>query len=128
MSQRCFGLQEPSSGGDYNMTASDTSNAEERKRVETVLADGNYDASYLYDAAFVRGYQLVSPCRKAKRPMLLRAATPGTGRRREIFGGMANNPAGAGIYFWLATFFLRCGTRCGPAVIARKIAKENKGL
>ena len=33
-----------------------------------LLADGNYDASYLYDAAFVQGYQLVSPCRKAKAP------------------------------------------------------------
>lgn len=33
-----------------------------------LLADGNYDASYLYDAAFARGYQLVSPCRKAKAP------------------------------------------------------------
>jgi hypothetical protein len=33
-----------------------------------LLADGNYDASYLYDAAFARGYQLVSPCREAKTP------------------------------------------------------------
>ncbi len=33
-----------------------------------LLADGNYDASHLYDAAFARGYQLVSPCRKAKAP------------------------------------------------------------
>jgi hypothetical protein len=33
-----------------------------------LLADGNYDASYLYDAAFGRGYQLVAPCRKAKAP------------------------------------------------------------
>lgn len=33
-----------------------------------LLGDGNYDASYLYDAAFVRGYQLVAPCRKAKKP------------------------------------------------------------
>jgi Transposase DDE domain len=33
-----------------------------------LLADGNYDASYLYDAAAARGYQLVAPCRKAKRP------------------------------------------------------------
>jgi hypothetical protein len=33
-----------------------------------LLADGNYDASYLYDAAAARGYQLVAPCRKAKSP------------------------------------------------------------
>lgn len=33
-----------------------------------LLADGNYDASYLYDAAAARGYQLVAPCRKAKNP------------------------------------------------------------
>jgi hypothetical protein len=33
-----------------------------------LLADGNYDASYLYDAAFARGYQLVAPCREAKAP------------------------------------------------------------
>ncbi len=33
-----------------------------------LLGDGNYDASYVYDAAFARGYQLVAPCRKAKKP------------------------------------------------------------
>lgn len=33
-----------------------------------LLADGEYDASYLYDRAFQQGYQLVSPCRKAKNP------------------------------------------------------------
>ena len=33
-----------------------------------LLADGEYDASYLYDRAFKQGYQLVSPCRKAKKP------------------------------------------------------------
>ena len=33
-----------------------------------LLADGNDDASYLYEAAFDHGYQLVSPCRKAKTP------------------------------------------------------------
>jgi hypothetical protein len=33
-----------------------------------LLADGEYDASYIYDRAFERGYQLVAPCRKAKRP------------------------------------------------------------
>jgi hypothetical protein len=33
-----------------------------------LLADGNYDASYLYDAAFARGYQLVAPCRECKAP------------------------------------------------------------
>jgi DDE family transposase len=33
-----------------------------------LLADGNYDASYLYDAAWERGYQLVAPCREAKNP------------------------------------------------------------
>jgi hypothetical protein len=33
-----------------------------------LLADGNYDASYFYDAAFARGYQLVAPYRKAKNP------------------------------------------------------------
>lgn len=33
-----------------------------------LLADGNFDASYLYDRAFERGYQLVAPYRKAKKP------------------------------------------------------------
>ncbi len=33
-----------------------------------LLADGDYDASYLYDAAFARGCQLVAPYRKAKHP------------------------------------------------------------
>lgn len=33
-----------------------------------LLADGNYDASYVYDAAAGRGYQLVAPCRKGGRP------------------------------------------------------------
>ena len=33
-----------------------------------LLADGEYDASYLYDRAFEQGYQLLAPCRKAKRP------------------------------------------------------------
>lgn len=33
-----------------------------------LLADGEYDASYVYDCAFEHGYQLVAPCRKAKRP------------------------------------------------------------
>jgi hypothetical protein len=33
-----------------------------------LLADGNYDASYLYDAAATRGYQLVSPVRACKEP------------------------------------------------------------
>ncbi len=33
-----------------------------------LLADGEYDASYLYDEAFAHGYQLISPCRKAKNP------------------------------------------------------------
>ena len=33
-----------------------------------LLADGEYDASYMYDRAFEQGYQLVSPCRKAKKP------------------------------------------------------------
>jgi hypothetical protein len=33
-----------------------------------LLADGNYDASYLYDRAFQQGYQLVAPHRKAKKP------------------------------------------------------------
>ncbi len=33
-----------------------------------LLADGNYDVSYLYDEANAGGYQLVAPCRKAKRP------------------------------------------------------------
>jgi hypothetical protein len=33
-----------------------------------LLADGEYDASYLYDRAFDRGYQLISPYRKAKNP------------------------------------------------------------
>lgn len=33
-----------------------------------LLADGNYDASYVYDAAAGRGYQLVAPFRKGERP------------------------------------------------------------
>lgn len=33
-----------------------------------LLADGNYDASYLYDAAAERGYQLLSPVRACKEP------------------------------------------------------------
>lgn len=33
-----------------------------------LLADGNYDASYLYDAAMAQGYQLVAPFRKAENP------------------------------------------------------------
>lgn len=33
-----------------------------------LLGDGNYDASYVYDAAWAGGYQLVAPCRKAKAP------------------------------------------------------------
>jgi hypothetical protein len=33
-----------------------------------LLADGEYDASYLYDQAFAQGYQLVTPYRKAKNP------------------------------------------------------------
>jgi hypothetical protein len=32
------------------------------------LADGNYDASRLYDAAAGRGYQPLAPCRKARNP------------------------------------------------------------
>jgi hypothetical protein len=33
-----------------------------------LLGDGNYDASYLYDAAAARGYQLVAPVRACKEP------------------------------------------------------------
>lgn len=33
-----------------------------------LLGDGNYDASYLYDAARERGYRLVAPFRKAANP------------------------------------------------------------
>jgi len=33
-----------------------------------LLADGEYDASYLYDRAFEQGYQLLAPYRKAKKP------------------------------------------------------------
>ena len=33
-----------------------------------LLADGNYDASYLYDDAFAKGYQLLAPFRKGKEP------------------------------------------------------------
>jgi hypothetical protein len=33
-----------------------------------LLADGNYDASPVYDAAWAAGYQLVAPFRKAKNP------------------------------------------------------------
>jgi hypothetical protein len=33
-----------------------------------LLGDANYDASYLYDAAFARGYQLVAPYRECQEP------------------------------------------------------------
>jgi hypothetical protein len=33
-----------------------------------LLGDGNYDASYVYDAAMARGYQLVAPYRQAENP------------------------------------------------------------
>jgi hypothetical protein len=33
-----------------------------------LLGDGNYDASYLYDAAHAQGYQLVAPFRPGKKP------------------------------------------------------------
>jgi hypothetical protein len=33
-----------------------------------LLADGNYDASYLYDLAHAQGYQLLAPFRKGKKP------------------------------------------------------------
>jgi hypothetical protein len=33
-----------------------------------LLGDGNYDASYVYDAAFAQGYQLVAPFRKGRAP------------------------------------------------------------
>lgn len=33
-----------------------------------LLADGDYDASYLYDRAFEQGYQLVAPYRQGKNP------------------------------------------------------------
>jgi IS5 family transposase len=33
-----------------------------------LLADGEYDASYLYDRAFEHGYQLLAPYRTAKKP------------------------------------------------------------
>lgn len=33
-----------------------------------LLGDGNYDASYVYDAAFARGYQLLAPYRPGKAP------------------------------------------------------------
>jgi DDE family transposase len=33
-----------------------------------LLADGEYDASHLYDQAFAQGYQLVAPYRKANKP------------------------------------------------------------
>ncbi len=33
-----------------------------------LLSDGNYDASYVYDAAWARSYQLVAPFRKAENP------------------------------------------------------------
>jgi len=33
-----------------------------------LLADGEYDASYLYDRAFQHGYQMLAPYRKAKKP------------------------------------------------------------
>jgi Transposase DDE domain len=33
-----------------------------------LLGDGNYDASYVYDAGAQRSYQLVAPCRECERP------------------------------------------------------------
>jgi hypothetical protein len=33
-----------------------------------LLGDGNYDASYLYDAAAAQGYQLVAPFRECRQP------------------------------------------------------------
>jgi Transposase DDE domain len=33
-----------------------------------LLADGEYDASYLYDRAYAQGYQMVAPFRKGKNP------------------------------------------------------------
>lgn len=33
-----------------------------------LLADGEYDASYLYDRSFAQGYQLLAPFRQAKHP------------------------------------------------------------
>jgi hypothetical protein len=33
-----------------------------------LLGDGNYDASYVYDAAFARGYQLVAPYHRGESP------------------------------------------------------------
>lgn len=65
-----------------------------------LLGDGNYDASYLYDAANQAGYQLLAPCREAK--------NPGCGkhyqsphRRRSLDlqrGPFGKHPFGAALY------------------------------
>lgn len=53
-----------------------------------LLADGEYDASPLYDAAFQRGYQLVAPCRKAKNPGCGKHyQSPHRDRGRALLGG-----------------------------------------
>lgn len=59
----------------WEVTPLNTSEKEVAKRLVEqlhyrgyLLADGEYDASYLYDAAYAHGYQMVSPCRKAKNP------------------------------------------------------------
>ena len=53
-----------------------------------LIGDGNYDASWLYDAANVGGYQLVSPGRKAKDPGCGKHyQSPHRTRSRELLGG-----------------------------------------
>ena len=49
MSQGCFGLDEPSSGGDYKMTASETSNAERKRARRHKVARRLYEALVAQD-------------------------------------------------------------------------------
>ena len=56
------------------------------------IGDGNYDASWLYDAADARGYQLVSPGRKAKNPGCGKHyQSPHRTRSRELLNGPFGN-------------------------------------
>jgi hypothetical protein len=60
-----------------------------------LIGDGNYDASWLYDAANARGYQLVSPGRKAKNPGCGKHyQSPYRSRGRELLSG----PFGTALY------------------------------
>jgi hypothetical protein len=60
-----------------------------------LIGDGNYDASWLYDAAAAREYQLVAPGRKAKNPGCGKHyQSPHRTRGRELLGG----PFGKALY------------------------------